>query len=327
MNSRIPPRMVLIPATVLGIVAAGTAYASIPDNTGVIHGCYTNKGGLVRVIDTPKQSCTSLETSISWNQQGPVGPPGPAGPPGVTGPAGPTGPAGTLSFLDEVNGLPCTGVDGKTASVRLVYGSGIEAPVSILCVTHLVANPGDFTMDVARGTLAVGQIGPLPLPTTGGKLAGKMDTGGEITVPDGGFSVPAVDWQVSGAGYSASGTLTLTTDAVGGSLDPGSGEAVLDVRAQATVTIDATTVVGGYTGVCHIASAADPMKLPFTTSPPGVPYDQTDGSAALSASFDAPALTTCSPALPSLIAELANFFGGSSRLTFSGTTTPIIKAP
>jgi hypothetical protein len=319
------PRGAVILALILGVVLAGAAYATIPDGDGVIHGCYTKKGGLLRVIDAPKQSCTSLETAISWNQKGPVGPIGPAGP---TGPAGPAGPAGTISDLDELDGLPCAGVDGKPASVRLVYGSGTEAPVSILCVTHLVANPGDFTVDATDGLVSVGLEGPLPLPTTGWKLAGKIDTGGKITVPNGDFTVPGADWQVSGTGYSASGTVSLTTDVVGGSLDPSSGEASLDVRAYAAVSIHATSILGlGYSGTCYLASAASPMKLPFSTAPPGVPYDQTDGSATLSASFDTPALTSCSPQLPSFVGGFAQLFAGSSQLTFSGTTTPIIKAP
>src|SRR5207253_647197 len=45
-------------------------------------------GGLLRVIDSPGQSCTSRETALTWNQAGPAGPAGPQGPAGPAGPAG-----------------------------------------------------------------------------------------------------------------------------------------------------------------------------------------------------------------------------------------------
>jgi Collagen triple helix repeat (20 copies) len=55
-------------------VAGGIAWAAIPGDGGVISGCYTKIGGVLRVIDTAKgQQCTNLEVPISWNQQGPKG--------------------------------------------------------------------------------------------------------------------------------------------------------------------------------------------------------------------------------------------------------------
>jgi hypothetical protein len=69
--------------------AIGIAHATIPDQGGVIHGCY-GKSGQLRVIDAPTESCRADETALNWNQTGQPGPRGPAGP---TGPAGP----GTLN--------------------------------------------------------------------------------------------------------------------------------------------------------------------------------------------------------------------------------------
>jgi hypothetical protein len=59
-------------------LGAGIAYASIPDSGGVIHGCYANKDGSLRVIDTGAGgSCDpKKETSLNWNQKGPTGPAG-----------------------------------------------------------------------------------------------------------------------------------------------------------------------------------------------------------------------------------------------------------
>ena len=89
-----------ISGSVLVLLAASVAVASIPDSSGVIHGCYQGSGqgnqqgnqqgnwqgsGVLRIIDTTVESCAPGETAISWNQIGPQGPQGPAGP---TGPSG-----------------------------------------------------------------------------------------------------------------------------------------------------------------------------------------------------------------------------------------------
>jgi hypothetical protein len=60
-------------------VAAGVAYATIPDGGGVIHACYSKSGGAVRVVDDSVTNCKASETSLTWNVAGPAGPPGPAG--------------------------------------------------------------------------------------------------------------------------------------------------------------------------------------------------------------------------------------------------------
>lgn len=70
-----------VPALLFAVVALigmGVAVATIPDNAGVIHGCYKTADGKLRVIDSPTESCGSGETAIQWNQIGPVGPTGPA---------------------------------------------------------------------------------------------------------------------------------------------------------------------------------------------------------------------------------------------------------
>jgi hypothetical protein len=52
-------------------------YASIPDASGVIHGCYKLSSGTLRVIDDATQQCDSNEAPIQWNQTGPQGAPAP----------------------------------------------------------------------------------------------------------------------------------------------------------------------------------------------------------------------------------------------------------
>lgn len=79
-------------AVLIGL-AAPAAYASIPDASGVFHGCYNPANGNTRIIDTATSSCRGQEVAVQWGQAGPSGSAGPAGPQGVAGPAGPAGTA------------------------------------------------------------------------------------------------------------------------------------------------------------------------------------------------------------------------------------------
>lgn len=76
-------RLAVIFAAGLLLVLSGVALASIPDSSGVIHGCYktgTPNRGSVIVIDTGAgQSCPSGYTPLNWSQTGPQGPAGPQG--------------------------------------------------------------------------------------------------------------------------------------------------------------------------------------------------------------------------------------------------------
>jgi hypothetical protein len=91
---------------VLALVVGGAVFgiatavqASIPDGSGVIHGCYGKPGtpqkGQLRVINTGiGEVCRYYENPLDWNQTGPTGPTGPRGATGPTGPKGPTGARG-----------------------------------------------------------------------------------------------------------------------------------------------------------------------------------------------------------------------------------------
>jgi hypothetical protein len=101
------PRWFVMAAGVVGMfaVAGGMAYATIPDASGVIHGCYTKPStsgtpGALRVIDTG-QHCLATEVAISWSQTGPAGAVGPAGPAGPKGDKGYTGAAGARGPSDD----------------------------------------------------------------------------------------------------------------------------------------------------------------------------------------------------------------------------------
>src|SRR2546428_13450497 len=81
---------------VLTLAAGGVVVAAgglIPDPSGLIHGCYDNATGAMRVV-VSATSCSPTETPLSWNQTGVPGAPGPIGLPGVAGPGGAAGPHG-----------------------------------------------------------------------------------------------------------------------------------------------------------------------------------------------------------------------------------------
>jgi hypothetical protein len=70
------------------LVAGGIAYATIPDASGMIHGCYNKTQGSLRVIDSDKaQTCSNGEAPLNWSQTGPQGIQGPKGDTGPTGPS------------------------------------------------------------------------------------------------------------------------------------------------------------------------------------------------------------------------------------------------
>jgi hypothetical protein len=88
----------------------GVAYSSIPDPQGVIHGCYDNTTGALRVIDTGGSGvCRGGETVLDWNQQGQPGPPGVA----VTYAKSAAGPVG----------LPAPGQQKTVATLTVPRGS------------------------------------------------------------------------------------------------------------------------------------------------------------------------------------------------------------
>jgi hypothetical protein len=75
--------------------ASAIVYATIPDPSGIFDGCYSNKDGMLRLIDpSAGGSCTPKETQVKWSETGPQGKKGPQGPQGPEGPQGPQGPIG-----------------------------------------------------------------------------------------------------------------------------------------------------------------------------------------------------------------------------------------
>jgi collagen type I alpha len=325
-------RAVAVGAALAIAVAAGTAYATIPDSGGVIHACYAQSGALKVIDPSASERCGKNEKALDWNARGPQGAPGPTGAAGAQGPPGPAGSPGAIGNLDALDGIPCRGVRGKFATVRVDYGSGIEAPVSLTCVTHLVANPGPFMLGISGVTLQLGFLGERPLPVTG-SVAGTVDLGGHVATA--GLPVTTVTFEQTQdlggfAGVHVSGSLTLSSTSLVGNIDPEPGTAALTAGLSGSVTLDVSGTIFGvptvlYAGTCAFGTAAAPISTTLTTDPPGVPYSSSTGEVTLTAPFTAPSLDDCAPAMPSAYAFLLDLFAGSGRLTLSGTTTPILK--
>jgi hypothetical protein len=122
-------------AVVTSALAGGVAWATIPGDGGVIQGCYTKIGGILRVIDTAKaERCLGIEVPISWNQKGLKGDPGASGAPGVSPtvaqlqPGDPNCPAGGAAITDASGSTAyaCTGADGADGADRA--RSGVPTP-------------------------------------------------------------------------------------------------------------------------------------------------------------------------------------------------------
>jgi hypothetical protein len=66
-----PSPATAIALTALAVALGGVAYATIPDSSGTIHGCFKSNGNL-RVVESAGD-CRNGENALAWNQQGPPG--------------------------------------------------------------------------------------------------------------------------------------------------------------------------------------------------------------------------------------------------------------
>ena len=98
-----------------GGVALGARLAAIPGNDGVIHGCYNQVNGQLRVVESATE-CKNSELAIQWNQSGPAGASGAAGAAGTSGSTGATGPAGANGANGAAGATGPVGAGGVTGS-------------------------------------------------------------------------------------------------------------------------------------------------------------------------------------------------------------------
>jgi hypothetical protein len=204
----------IVVAAVAGalVLLGGVAFATIPDSSGVIHGCYSRSGGSLRVIDNTVTNCGKDETALNWNVQGPQGPPGSQGPkgdqgiqgvqgvPGVQGNQGIQGipgPSGVSHAYDATGGVvglssTPTQVVSLTlpAGTFLVFGktdasSGIGTPAictlsrggTVYDTTGVGVAGGDYSLDVSlQATLTLANPDTISINCTGDQTAfSKLD--------------------------------------------------------------------------------------------------------------------------------------------------------
>jgi hypothetical protein len=119
-------------AVVATVLAGGIAFAAIPSAGGVIHGCYQNVEGQLRVIDPDTDTCRSSEVAIVWNEQGVQGEKGDKGDPGAPGRDGVDGRDGTSVTVEpEAAGANC-----PAGGVKLTAANGVAYVCNALPPDH-----------------------------------------------------------------------------------------------------------------------------------------------------------------------------------------------
>ena len=131
-------------ACLLTLALGSNAFASVPDQAGVIHACYIPKNGPVFINDpSTGRNCGALTLPLSWNQAGSPGPQGPKGDtgqqgvpglqgvPGQQGPKGDTGAQGPKGDTGPQGPKGDTGAQGAPGSQGPQGSRGTDAPKRI----------------------------------------------------------------------------------------------------------------------------------------------------------------------------------------------------
>lgn len=206
-------KYILAAVLATAFTGAGIAAASVPDSSGVIHGCSAKLGGDLRVVDTDAgQVCSSLlENPLSWNQIGPQGPKGDPGVQGISGPKGDTG-------VQGIQGL--TGQKGDTGQVGPVGPQGLPGSAVNFYEAVMAAfeppNSGHFNLvsTCQDGDYATGGGYSLRTNYGSGGILSESDFAVVLNAPYGsstGGIYTATGWQV--AVLNASSTLTIQFEA------------------------------------------------------------------------------------------------------------------
>jgi hypothetical protein len=173
----------------LALVVGSLAWAAIPGGNGVINGCYDKGSGQLRVTDTatgqPK-GCSTKETPLAWNQQGPQG---------LQGPKGDAGPS--HSWVTDGGGLiTATSNFGTTVATRslpdgyyVISAKLIVGPPGLNVAPEIVRcrlagsddNGGNY--DYAEATVSSDGAGPVNVATLSLQTVGLINGGnGAATV-------------------------------------------------------------------------------------------------------------------------------------------------
>ncbi|HET7129490.1 MAG TPA: hypothetical protein VFJ93_10500 [Gaiellaceae bacterium] len=146
----------------VAVAAGGIAYASVPESSGVIHGCYSanaaskTNGSQLNIVDSDVAACGKGQTAITWSQTGPPGQDGVS----VTSAALSAGdancPTGGSSFT-AANGTTyaCNGAKGDKGDPGEPGPAG-STPVYTNYNVNLVSIGEGLTQTVASVTLPTG---------------------------------------------------------------------------------------------------------------------------------------------------------------------------
>jgi len=156
------------------LVAAGIASASIPDSSGVIHGCYdaktakTENGTRLNIVDYPSATCGGKKTAVSWNQAGPTGPTGATGQAGATGGQGATGQSRPTGGQGAAGATGATGNDGATGATGPTGATGSLGTVPAARTEQFARIEDPNTCIASAGVPNTTEVNPIWFFTSGG---------------------------------------------------------------------------------------------------------------------------------------------------------------
>jgi hypothetical protein len=208
-------------------MAGGIAYATIPGSAQVYTACMLKNVGTVRLIDPSLPSsnlmshCTSLETQVTWNQQGQQGPPGgtgatgPKGDTGATGQQGPKGDTGATGQQGPKGDTGATGQQGPKGDTGAMGQQGLKGDKGDPGADGTPGLKGDTGATGQQGVKGdKGDKGDTGDPGADGASGQKGDTGAAgATGPAGSSGVVAgavntVGAVIAGSGFTVQHTAT-----------------------------------------------------------------------------------------------------------------------
>jgi len=121
--------LVVVGAGLVGLALLGGVVTKAAAD--VIVACVATKDGAVRIVESAGSCDPKKENVTQLNSQGPQGVPGEKGDKGDQGDQGLQGlqgPPGVLGSFDDLDGLPCTALDGQPGAVQLLTIHGALLP-------------------------------------------------------------------------------------------------------------------------------------------------------------------------------------------------------
>lgn len=166
----------------MGVAAGGSAaavlggtlaFGSIP-NGNTFNACRAKTNGALRLIDKPKQKCTSKEAAVSWSKTGPKG---------DTGAPGPSGVLSSVSTSHAADSVMSSlfWLDSGSPSVTVTTGQTVKVDASAV----LGSTPGvnDLSLQICYDTFPMdSSFTPIPVGMAESGLTIGANSNGEFTL-------------------------------------------------------------------------------------------------------------------------------------------------